>query len=224
MTTDIAVATEVHFFNWLEKNRARLIQGGVAVALGALVVSYYFYHKGETEAAASEAISKVQPGAGAADAYLKIAAENPGTPAAQRATVLAAGELFAAGKFTDAQTQFEKVGADVTDNALRAQAALGVAASLDAQGKPEAATRYADIIQRFATDPAATQARSALARLYEATGKYTEAIPLYQELARSEAYSSIGLEAGVRLQALLANHPELLPKTPAPVAAPPAAK
>ncbi|MFM2083010.1 MAG: Tetratricopeptide repeat-like domain [Verrucomicrobiota bacterium] len=213
MTTDIAVATEVHFSNWLGKNRNRVIGGGVVIALVALAVSYYFYDKNQTEITASKAISKVQPGPNAADAYLKIATENPGTPAAERATLLAANELFAAGKYPDAQTQFERVATDFPGTQFRDQSALGIAASLAAQGKTaDATTRYTDLIQRSPEAAAATQARASLASIYETQGKFTEAIPLYQELARAEAYSSIGLEAGVRLQALLAQHPELLAK------------
>ena len=219
MSTDITAATEVHLLNWFDKNRARLVQLGGLLAVGALIIGYYFWHKQQSEAAASEAVSKIGSGPYAAEEYLKIATEHPSAPAAQRAVVLAAGEYFAAGKFAEAQTQFERVTKDFAEGPFRIQATLGIAASLDAQGKAdEAATRYSDLIQRYPTDPAATQARSALARVYEAQGKFTDALAIYQELARTESYTSFGLEAGVRLQALLAAHPELLPKTPAPTA------
>ena len=220
MSTDIAAATEVHLLNWFDKNRARLVQIAGLLAVGALVIGYYFWHKQQSEVAASEAVSKIASGPYAAEAYLKIATEHPSAPAAQRAVVLAAGEYFAADKFPEAQTQFERVIRDFAEGPFRIQATLGVAACLDAQGKAdEAATRYNDIIQRYPTDPAATQARSALARVYEAQGKFTDALAIYQELARTEAYTSFGLEAGVRLQALLAAHPELVPKPLAPAPA-----
>ena len=60
-----------------------------------------------------------------------------------------------------------------------------------------------------AADARHAQARSALARLYEAQNQPDKALQLYRELARSESYSSFGLEAGIRMQDLLAKHPEL---------------
>ena len=74
-----------------------------------------------------------------ADLYLKIAADYQGTSAGQRALLQGAAMLFAAGRYADAQTQFQKFLDAYPDSFFAAQAALGVATSLDAQGKTDLA-------------------------------------------------------------------------------------
>ena len=216
MNTEAAATLGWHrFLNWLESNWKKAAQAAAVVGLVALVVSFYFWRQDQQEIAAGEALSNVT-GTGGAEDYLKLAAQFSKTAAAPRAVLLAAGDLFAAGKYADAQAQFERVLHDYPESSFRVQAMLGVAASLDAQGKTaDATTRYSDLIQRYPNDAVAAQAKSALARLYEAQNQPDKALQLYQDLARSEAYSSFGLEAGIRMQDLLAKHPELKAK-PAP--------
>ena len=48
----------------------------------------------------------------------------------------------------------------------------------------------------------ASQARFAVARIYESQGKLEQARVQYEELARSEANSSIGNEAGIKAEEL----------------------
>jgi hypothetical protein len=120
---------------------------------------------------------------------------------------------------------FERFLRDFQDSPSRVTAVLGVAACLDAQGKKaEATAKYQDIVQRFGSDPGAAPAKSALARLLEENNP-SQALALYQELARSEQNTSLGLESLVRMQNLVAKHPDLLKPT-VPVTAPttPAAK
>ena len=70
-----------------------------------------------------------------ADAYLKIAGEYPGTLGGRRAWLQGAAALFAAGRFADAQAQFQKFLDAHPDGDFSASAALGVAASLEGTGK-----------------------------------------------------------------------------------------
>lgn len=217
MNTEAAATVGWHrFLNWLEANWKKVLQGAAVAAVVAMAVSYYFWNQGQREIVASEALSNVT-GPDTAAAYLKLAGEYPQTAAAPRAVLLAAGDLFMAGRYPDAQTQFERVLRDYPETSFRVQSLLGVAACLDAQGKTaDATTRYNELIQRHPNDSASSQARSALARLYEMQNQPDKALQLYQELTRSEAYSSFGLEARIRLEDLLARHPELKAKlTPA---------
>ncbi len=213
--------TAIHFersLNWLDTNRQKLTRIAVVVAVVALAASYYFWNQAQQEAAASAALSDVPPGAGAAEAHLKLAAKYPKTSAAPRAVLVAAGDLFAAGKLPEAETQFKRLLDEYSESPFRVQGLLGVAACLDAQGKiPDAVTRYEQIVARYPKEAVASQAKSALARLYEIQNKPAQALPLYEELQRTEAYSSFGLEANIRRLALLAKHPELA-KAKAPTA------
>lgn len=217
MSNDIATAAEFHLFGWLDKNKKQLVWAGGGILIMVFAVSFYFWNKGRLEIKAAETLSSIQttPNSDAA-AYISLAAQYPRTSAAAQAVLLAAGNLFSAGKYAEAQAQFDRLLREYSDSPYRVQAFLGTAACMDAQGKTaEAVTRYAELIQRFPTDPATLQAKSALARIYEAQNQFDRALPLYEELAQAANYNSIGLESAVRLQALIARHPELVkPKAP----------
>jgi tetratricopeptide (TPR) repeat protein len=216
MTTDIATVAEFHLMGWLEKNKkqAAWAVGGIVVV--ALVVSFYVWNKGQREIDAGEALCDVRPAADVAQTYLKLASQYGGTIAGGRAMLLAAGNSFVAGKYADAQSQFERLLREYPDSQFRGQALLGIAACLDTQGKAaEATTRYQDLIDRMPNDPATVQAKSAVARLYDLQNQPERALKLYEDLARTAGYSSHGLLASVMMQELLARHPELA-RTQAP--------
>ena len=215
MTTEAPAAIQIErSINWLDANRDKLIKVAIAVAVVALVVSYYIWNRDQQEVAASAALSDVTPGAGAAESYLKLAGQYPKTTAAPRAVLLAAGELFAAGKYAEAQVQFERLLREFPETSFRLQGSLGVAACLDAQGKTaDAISRYDEVIRRYPNESSAAQAKSALARLYEAQNKPELALALYEDLQKTEVYNSFGLEANIRRMNLLAQHPELAAKT-----------
>src|SRR5476649_265190 len=146
-------ATEVYLFKlwpWLEENKKRIaIVGGVVVA--AILVLYFMsVQRTQREIDAGKALTDAVIAAGggqSADVYLKISADYPGTLAGQRAAAAAAAAMFEAGRFADAQAQFQKFLDAHADSALSSQAALGVAASLDAQGKTDmAASSYQQAI------------------------------------------------------------------------------
>ena len=125
------------------------------------------------------------------------------------------------GKYSDAQGLFERSLRESADATWRPQALLGVAACLTASGKnSEAIQKYQDFLQRFATDPGSLAARSALAHLYELQNQPAQALNLYKEITQTAQSSSYALEAAVKLQNLVALHPELLqqPKVEMPAA------
>jgi predicted negative regulator of RcsB-dependent stress response len=211
---------------WFEANRKQTVWGaGIVVALG-LIIAFVVWKQGANEVTASEALSNVSapqtgaPGARpeAAGAFLKVASEYPKSSAGARALLLAAGSLFVEGKFPEAKAQFERFTREHHDSPFMGQALLGIAACDDAEGKTnEAVTAYKNLVDHHSGESVIPQAKFALARLYEGQGKFEQARSLYEELNRNEPYGSLGSEAGIRLEELLEQHPELVPK---PVAQP----
>lgn len=213
-------------WTWFQVNKKQIlwVVGGILVVAG--VIAFIQWKKHATENAASAALStleaqRVLPGGNrteSADAYLKVANEHAGTKAAARALLLAGGAYFVQGSYAEAQTQFQRFLAQYADSPLRGQAALGVAACLDALGKPEeAVAAYKSVTERHATEGVVPPAKFALARLYESQNKLEEAVRLYEELARGESSGSIANEAGLKAE-------EIRAKLPAPTlsAIPPA--
>ena len=206
---------------WLGKNRTQALTGATIVIALGLIVGFFLWYRGEKETNASEALTSVSvptgPGqrADTADAYLKVAATYPKSSAAARAVLLAGSTLFVDGKYDQAKAQFEKFVHEYRDPIFMGQALLGIAACLDAQNKTEEAIRaYKDLMEHHSADPAASQAKFALARLYEGQGKPEQARPLFEEVARAEPYTSIGSEAGMRSEELKMKHPELFAPQP----------
>jgi tetratricopeptide (TPR) repeat protein len=163
--------------------------------------------------------------------YAQVATDFPRTAAAERALLMAAAGLFRDGKFTESEAQFRRYVSEFPRGPFTAQAAFGIAASLDGQGKmDEAAAAYKDVIDHHPSDNTVMPASLALAGIYESKGKFAEARDLYEKVAREGASSfeqareyylrerfvrggvgSLGSEAVMRLEDLIAKHPELAP-------------
>jgi TolA-binding protein len=111
--------------------------------------------------------------------------------------------LFAAGRYADAQTQFQKYLNTHPDGFFAAQATLGVATCLDAQGKTDlAAGAYQRVISISTDASTANSAKFAVAQIEESQGKLTEAANLYEEIVHYNPESSLGSEAGLRAMEL----------------------
>jgi len=121
---------------WVEANKNRLIAGAAIAVLAIFIIWFVACQRESKEIAAGQALTQVllSSGGPSAAAYLKIAEQHAGTAAGQRALLQGAAALFDAGKYPDAQTQFQKFLDAHPDSEFSGQAALGVAASLDAQG------------------------------------------------------------------------------------------
>ncbi len=213
---------------WFEANKKQALWGTGSIVVIGVIVAFFLYRQDEQQVAASEALSNASfpqlGGAGSradtAEAYLKVAAEYPNTPAGAQALLLAAGSYFAEGKYPEAKTQFERFTREQAGSPFVGEALLGLAACLDAQGKAqEAVTAYKNLIDRRPGDPVLPQARFALARLYEAQNQPEQARNLFEEVERSDPYGSLGSEAGMRLEELKQKYPKLtIPPAPMPVA------
>ena len=225
MQSQETTATDFFFklWPWFEANAKRLAYGAVFVVIAVFVFSFYSYRQNQNEIAAGQALTQASLSNSSgelADACLKVAADYSGTVAGQRALLQGAAALFTSGKYADAQAQFQKFLDAYPDNSLSPQAMLGVAASLDAQGKTDAALNaYQHAAGQSSDVNVVASAKFALARLEEVRGKLAEAAKLYEEVARSYPNSSMGNEAGLRAMELKIKSPAA-PAAPAPAAAP----
>jgi predicted negative regulator of RcsB-dependent stress response len=222
-------ATTLYFFKvwpWIETNKNRLIVGACIIAAAVCLAYFFSWRHEQSEIAADKALTALFISLPAdtgtdklADLYLGVAAKNHGTLAGQRALLQGAAILFDAGRYAEAQAQFQKFLNDYPDNAFAPQASLGVAASLDAQGKTDlAAGAYQKIINGFADATAVNAAKFSLARIDESQGKLTDAFHDYADVAEhSNPNSSLGSEAvqhAIELKARLPAAPS--PTNPAP--------
>ncbi len=231
MDSDIAHSdTFWKLWAWFEKNRKQVLTGITAAAVLTLIIWFFLWRAEEKQIAASQALARIvtaqmtNPGAAQnqAEALLKIATDYPGSSAAERAVLLAAGNLFTQAKYEDAQKQFGRFVREFGNSRLLGQAKLGIAACLDAQGKTnEAIAAYKDLAERHPNEIVVPQAKFALARLYEAQKQPEQAKRLFEEVARGDAYGSIGSEAGMRLEEIKLKYPNLTPTAPLPTNAVP---
>jgi tetratricopeptide (TPR) repeat protein len=211
------------FWAWYDVNKNIAIGAVLGIVLLGGAIFTFIWWRDQKEVKASEALADVSL-ARTTDAtrtetqedYLKSADSHSGASAAERATLMAAGTYFTEGKYDQAKTQFEKFRREHPGSPFMAQALLGIAACYDAMKKaPEAISAYKDIIDHHGGESVVPQAKFALANLYEGQGKFDQARPLFEDVARN-GQSSVGSEAGMRLEELKAKHPELFPTSPAP--------
>ncbi len=205
---------------WVETNKKQATWGAAIVVMLGLVIWFFLWRHAEQEVRAGEALSEVfvpQMIAGGAtrpetaQGFLKVAAAYPGYDAGVQAMLLAAGDLFTAGKYDEAKAQFERFVREHHRSPLETSALLGIAACLDAQHKPtEARTAYKSLVDQHPNDPVAFQAKFSLARLYAAQNMLEMARNYFEDVARNRG-SLLSSEAGLRLEELYQQHPELAP-------------
>jgi tetratricopeptide (TPR) repeat protein len=214
----------LEFLAWLEVNKKRLAISIVAAAVVISAIATVQWLSREKQRRASSALIAVQlKGMGVdetvkpvASDYEAVARDYAGTGAAARAQLLAAELHFSSGDYEEARRAFETAGGLLADEAFKAEAAFGVAASLDALGRlDEAVAAYEQVTLRHATAAVAGQARLVLAGIQESKGDLTQALRSYSELTNNVA-SPWGSAAMQRCQEIFREHPEM---APAPVAA-----
>jgi TolA-binding protein len=208
---------------WIETNKIRIACGGGIVVVAIGLISFYSWQRDQKEITAGETLSRMMmsdsrttTAAQQAGLFMKVAGDYPGTAAGQRAILQSAGMLFEAGKYPDAQTQFQQFLNQYPGSPLAAQATLGVAASLDAQGQTDSAAGvYQRVITSYSDVIVASYAKYRLAQIDERLGKWTEALNLYEDVARSNPGSQLGSEAGLRAMEL-----KMKPSSASPATAP----
>ena len=177
-TQDVQADIVFKLWPWLEANRNRLIGGVVAGFIVVGVYSFVSWRSEQKEIAAGEALTTLlaTPNgntAGQADLLVKFAAQYPGTAAGVLAELQGAAALFNAGRFAEAQAQFQKCAESAGSGSIAATAQLGLASCLEAQGKLDlAAAAYQKVVATDAsTSPSAQTAKAALARIQKPAAK-----------------------------------------------------
>lgn len=212
-------------WDWFETYKRQVAVGAVIAVLAGLVLGFILWKNEARQVDAGMALSQVaaseiQFGATRSespDAYLKVARDYPGSITGARALLLAAGSLFTEGKYSESQAQFERLLREYQGSPFMGEALFGVASCLDAQGKTDqAASAYKDLITRHPNENFVPEAKFALARIYESQSKPELARDLYQDVERSAPFTTLGNEAGVRLEELIAKNPKLEPAPPPP--------
>ena len=201
---------------WLEANKNRLIGGAVVAAVAIFIIWFMACQRASRETAAGQALTQASMSSGrtSAEGYLDIAKKYPGTIAGQRALLQGAAALFEAGKYPDAQAQFQKYLDAHPDSDFSGQAAFGVASSLAAQGKTDLAIgAYQRVINSSSDAAAVNGAKFGLARIEESQGKLNDALVLYQDVANASPGTSLGSDAGMRLMELRSKMPATAPAT-----------
>jgi len=208
---------------WAETRRKQI---GFGLA-GVLVIGFAIYtnnhmqaaHRRDAETAllaltpAPDANGEIKPVA--ASEYLKITEEFAGTPASERALLLAAGTLFTENKYEAAEKRFKQFINEYPGSRHTDSARLGVAASQDAQNRiDQAIAGYERLIAASPGSSQANQAKIALALLHEQKGHPDQALKLYDELIRAEPQVVWSSEASLRRAELLKKHPNLTPSSP----------
>ena len=156
---------------WFEANKKRLLAALVVAGVVVAVFAYLASQREENENQAGLEFTKVlttpsTSPAQMAGSFEAVAAKYPGTAAALRAQLQAGGMLFAAGQYPEAQAKFQKfLDGGSVEGPLGATAQLGVAACMEAAGKPEAAAAYQKVVASFQGTASAEVAKQALARL-----------------------------------------------------------
>jgi predicted negative regulator of RcsB-dependent stress response len=203
---------------WLEVNKKRLIIGAVVALVVGFGIYVYQWASDQKESKAMAALLELRQPLGSTNApattpaqYLKIAADYPGTSAAEQAVILAAGAAFDQNNYSEAQAQFQSYLTKYGNNGTWAGVAeLGIAAALEAQNKKdEALAAYQKLTSGRSNDPVVPQAKLALARLYEARNQPDKAYAIYDELSKPTSPNSATSEAFVRKTQILKKHPEL---------------
>jgi TolA-binding protein len=202
---------------WMHEKRKPLLIGAIVIVALGIIWAYAAWNKAKNEADANAQFFATPRGvmvsAASATPLLNLASAYPNTPAGEHARVLAAEELFTAGKYAEAEKQFSDFINNYPDSALIPQAKVGRAASLEAEGKTsEAIEKYHEIILTCPSEMnIISPAKLTLARLYEESNQLQQAMNYYIELARVQNPNDPWVaEARERAQLLASKHPELM--------------
>jgi len=221
----------------LESDDSNIIDAGttnwrlvVYPILAALVVAvggfgYYFYlqnQREQLEASARAALVQAKT----PEALVKVADQFPGADQGTLALLSAADDSFAKRDYATAIKDYQRIIQTVTTNAeLRESAQLGLASSLEANGKiDDAINTFLEVARRGAKSPYAPFAYNAVARLDEERGDKDNERKVLTEAASLNPDSPFVKQAQLKLKEMAAAaEPPLtvsVPVTNTPASAP----
>jgi len=207
------------FAIWFELNRRSIlvVVGIVCAAIAGLAVVRAQQRSRKAEATRELLLLTPPTGPGEAPAVadaaklLELARKFSGTPAGAQAQLLGAGQLFAAGNYAEAQAAFSAFEQNYSESHYGGVALIGIAASLEAQGKTaEALSAYDRAIVAGGSEGFSAQARLAKARLL-LTSQPAQALALFDEVLKGSAAATYGEQAAQNRAQILQQHPELIP-------------
>jgi predicted negative regulator of RcsB-dependent stress response len=188
----------------IEANKNKIFGATIVVVVVIFGYSFYSWQHNQNQIEAGDALTQAlistpqtADATTIASTYLDVSTQYPGTPAGERALIQGAAALFVAGKYADAQTDFQQYVNSYPDGEFAGQASLGVAKCQDALGKADqAAGSYQHIIDNSADPQAVIEAKFSLARLDVDNHNYPEAMRLFQDVMQADPYGPLGSEAG----------------------------
>ena len=212
--------TLYNFIEWFHAKRKIVIGAAIAIVVVVAALTLMSWKRASDEAAASQALYSLpsvlalnsKPDPADSTTLLNVAKEHPGTTAGTVAQLLGAQRLFINGKYSEAWQAFTDFATSHVGDPLVAQAQIGIAACLEAEGKTsDAVLKYKEIAASYSSDAEIVfPIKLTLGRLSEAENRPDQADGYYEELARFNApYDPYVGEAKDRLRLLLAKHPEL---------------
>lgn len=222
---DAAAAYLLKLWPQIEANKNKIIAGTSIVLAIIVIVLIISWRREANRVDAGDALTQMlittPPNADPSQlsqSYLAVANDYAGTAAGTRALLQGAAILFAQGKYTEAQSHFQRYLDEHPDDELSGIAALGVARCFDAEGKiNEAAGAYQHVTQDFTDVQSINQARFSLAQINIKQGKYTDAMQALQQVIQANPYSALGNQAR---QIAIEVQSKLPRQAPAPQASP----
>jgi predicted negative regulator of RcsB-dependent stress response len=209
---------QIEVLTWFETHKAQLAYAGAAALAVWLAAFTYKHVRAGKEAEANAALAALHKPADrngkqtppTAGEYLKVAEQHSGTPAASRALLFAADRFFSEGKHAEAKARFEQFLAANAGSPLAAVALMGVAACQEAAGETDKAmASYQQVLTQHGGAPEAHPARLALGLLHEQKKQPDQALRLYDEVSRAKPMTVWRMEAEMRRDLLLRQHPQL---------------
>lgn len=209
---------EFDFVTWFELNQRLILIGVVVVCVALAGLATVRYLQKERRATAAKELLLLTPPKGPGEApapveaakLLALGSRFAGTPAGEQAQLLGAGQLFTGGKYAEAQAEFSGFEEKYPNSEWVGVALLGVAASLEAQGKTSEALNAYDRAVAGAGGGFVAQARLAKGRLL-AEKQPAEALVLFEEVLKGAAASTYGEQAAQARAKILQLHPNLVP-------------
>ena len=214
LESDDSNILDAETINW------RLVVYPILAALVVVVggLGYYYYlqdQREQLEVSARAALVQAKT----PEDLVKVADQFPGADQATLALLSAADGSFTKRDYAAAIADYQRIIQTVTTDAeLRDSAQLGLASSLEANGKiDDAINAYLVVAQEGAKSPYAPFAYNAVGRLYQERGDKYKEREILTEAASLDPDSPFVKQAQFELKEMAAQPPLTVPATPAPV-------